>query len=431
MYKFLLSDVGGEKRFAAAVAKRLALLGALTQGDRRATGQSNALGLGGFDMDNKFGKRAMKQMLDSIWSCKDSALIDAPDSCVCEALKLIDSHLTTVLEEVGGDGDWRMGLDPYDDDTDSVRTFYGMMSTLLLGPCDRLADHRVAAIREGKSVSKYIESLENGTESKEVIKPKIDAEVQEAKVAGLNFHVLSNIWLYDVGVTRGSSENGRSGTSMSVPKFLNRCLGMNLARQKLLTDHFLDHLQTEVLSARRAGTYDHGIKTVTGNSVTIQKPRSFCFRGIEAMYERVLVYKVSVDRGLSSETALQLYQEALSLNDENGSEARGRQPIKTGFYMDDRQTYKVPKMFLIINQGSANKSCIIVRPNDGKTTWANGTVRDRLYAGYRFKPCNDVDDALKKWTREFNMADVPYSQWYQQSCRGRHVEREYVCETFH
>ena len=62
-YKFLISEVGGEKRFAAAVAKRLALLGALTQGDRRATGQSNALGLATFDFDNKFGTKALRKMV--------------------------------------------------------------------------------------------------------------------------------------------------------------------------------------------------------------------------------------------------------------------------------------------------------------------------------------------------------------------------------
>ena len=41
----LVSDVPGNKRFAMAVARRLATLGALTQGDRRATGSANALGL--------------------------------------------------------------------------------------------------------------------------------------------------------------------------------------------------------------------------------------------------------------------------------------------------------------------------------------------------------------------------------------------------
>lgn len=53
LYKILLSDISGEARFASAVARRLASLGALTQGDRRATGTANALGLGTFDIDNE------------------------------------------------------------------------------------------------------------------------------------------------------------------------------------------------------------------------------------------------------------------------------------------------------------------------------------------------------------------------------------------
>ena len=121
LYKFLISDVGGEKRFASAVAKRLALLGALTQGDRRATGSANSLGLSTFDMDNQYGSRALHKMLKLIWTCAGNEAVDkeVDDGLYVEALKMIDGHLKEALEaEERGEGTLEENLVPFDDDTE-------------------------------------------------------------------------------------------------------------------------------------------------------------------------------------------------------------------------------------------------------------------------------------------------------------------------
>ena len=52
-YKFLISSVGGEKRFAPPWLA-LGVVGALTQGDRRATVGAKGLGLTAFNFDTKF-----------------------------------------------------------------------------------------------------------------------------------------------------------------------------------------------------------------------------------------------------------------------------------------------------------------------------------------------------------------------------------------
>lgn len=59
IYKLVVTELGGEVRFAAAVSKRLSRLGALTKGDRRAATGSDMLSL--FDLDSKYGKRALKR----------------------------------------------------------------------------------------------------------------------------------------------------------------------------------------------------------------------------------------------------------------------------------------------------------------------------------------------------------------------------------
>jgi hypothetical protein len=56
-YHLLISSQGGERRFAAAVAKRLQSLGALTQGDRTATVGAKTLSITEFNFDTKYGKR--------------------------------------------------------------------------------------------------------------------------------------------------------------------------------------------------------------------------------------------------------------------------------------------------------------------------------------------------------------------------------------
>ncbi|XP_038050120.1 protein FORGETTER 1-like [Patiria miniata] len=63
LYKLLTTNLGGERRFAASVARRLQTLGALTQGDRRA---ATGADLTQFNFDTPYGRSALRTMYTSI-----------------------------------------------------------------------------------------------------------------------------------------------------------------------------------------------------------------------------------------------------------------------------------------------------------------------------------------------------------------------------
>lgn len=76
-YRLLFTNLGGERRFASIVAKRLESLGALTQGDRRA-----GLSLSAYNYDSAYGKRALEKMYRGIM--EQESLPVVPPMCSSE-----------------------------------------------------------------------------------------------------------------------------------------------------------------------------------------------------------------------------------------------------------------------------------------------------------------------------------------------------------
>jgi hypothetical protein len=77
-FKLMMTPIGGEWRFASAVAERLQQLGAITRGDRRASG---GMGLTTFAVDGIFGLEAIQEFQESlklkrIWRNMDVQFLD-------------------------------------------------------------------------------------------------------------------------------------------------------------------------------------------------------------------------------------------------------------------------------------------------------------------------------------------------------------------
>jgi len=205
---------------------------------------------------------------------------------------------------------------------------------------------------------------------------------------------------------------------INVPKFLNRCLGMPLHRQSMLTNHLVKCLDKRVRDAKSTGEYDIGIRTLTGNKVSVKNTRAFNFRGSEAMDESVLVYSVEIDQGMSSDTALKLYDEAIQADDSRGQ-------IKTGFYIDRRTLFKqCPPVYLIISMGRTSPNAVVVRPNNGRNCHNIPWIKDRF-----IQPSSRCDDLVKvrqMWDREFALADTDSDNAYQMWSFGRQRKPIYI-----
>eukprot|EP00526_Cylindrotheca_closterium_P003038 CAMPEP_0113641530 /NCGR_PEP_ID=MMETSP0017_2-20120614/21801_1 /TAXON_ID=2856 /ORGANISM="Cylindrotheca closterium" /LENGTH=1621 /DNA_ID=CAMNT_0000552875 /DNA_START=20 /DNA_END=4885 /DNA_ORIENTATION=- /assembly_acc=CAM_ASM_000147 len=442
IYKFLISKVGGEARFASAVARRLQSLGALTQGDRRATGSAQKLGLGEFDLDNEHGSHALNSMIYSIENCqfeseKALAVPELPVEECALALAKFDSILEKLKtyreEESPDDDDWqtcyRVACRTNDIPQSDMRDFEMINRVFQTANGRGFAAWREEALRDGESCAELSDKGYNPDDAELVTK-----HLAVSKDHGFVLPLICNILFHDVGLKpKDLLLRTYFSLETKIPRFFNRVLGWRISCQEVVTSLFSETMRAVIREARRQGRFDLGIRNLSGREIKFNgPPRCFRFRGLDAPDEAILLYNVRVDSGIPADLAKELYDDAMkddTLFGSNEAEEDGwlktgrRSQISTGFYIDSRNSYKKsPKVFLVINQSavSLDKSVMVVRPNLGRRYKDVNEVYNNIHSWRNWKPCDDIDKALKVWKKEFDLADIPSKEYYQSSCPGRH-----------
>jgi len=172
--------LGGERRFAAAVAKRLQSLGALTQGDRSATVGAQTMKLSDFNFDTKYGMMALQRLLD-----------------ILRETATVAKFSTTIALPTAS------GLPVFDaeDHSDIIKDVVSYLNDNNHSGCSFLR--------------KYLNV----------------PETYELTANDISFPIIGLVSLMKVGINIFKNE-----TATTVPRFLNRILGLECSSQNLLFD---------------------------------------------------------------------------------------------------------------------------------------------------------------------------------------------------
>uniref|UniRef100_A0A3P9AHA8 Protein strawberry notch homolog 2 n=1 Tax=Esox lucius TaxID=8010 RepID=A0A3P9AHA8_ESOLU len=191
--------------------------------------------------------------------------------------------------------------------------------------------------------------------------------------------------MMDVGIFCKEPRFGLSTEKdCSITKFLNRILGLEVHKQNSLFQYFTDNFDYLIEKDKKEGKYDMGILDLAPGNDEIYEEKQETFMTVGNPQDgQVVLYKISVDRGMPWKEAFEKAQNLKGLDE--------------GFYLSHKLRGNHPCV-LLAEQGRG-RNLIVYKPNIGKQ--AHPESLDNLQQRYRKV---SSDEAKDSWESQFNFS---------------------------
>ncbi|XP_076134872.1 strawberry notch homolog 2b isoform X1 [Alosa pseudoharengus] len=200
--------------------------------------------------------------------------------------------------------------------------------------------------------------------------------------------------MINVGIFSRDSRFGLSTEKdCTITKFLNRILGLEVHKQNSLFQYFTDNFDYLIEKDKKEGKYDMGILDLAPGNDEIYEEKQEEFLTVGNPHDgQVVLYKITVDRGMPWEEALAKSQ-SLSGPD-------------VGFYLSHKLRGTQPCV-LLAEQGRGH-NLIIHKPNIGKQ--AQPESLDNMGKRYRKVTPEEAKDIWEK-QYQFSFSKCSHANW--------------------
>eukprot|EP00300_Choanocystis_sp_HF-7_P018866 c20166_g1_i1.p1 GENE.c20166_g1_i1~~c20166_g1_i1.p1 ORF type:complete len:580 (+),score=110.61 c20166_g1_i1:1742-3481(+) len=342
-YELVVTNLAGERRFAASVARRLASLGAITKGDRRA---ATGADMSEFNVDSKYGRKALQMMCASVaQQTLPDAIIRAlrPTSTERPAATPALTQSVIITSDAAP-----TSSQPQADNPPPL----ALLQTLFTNVTQSLTD---TPARDTPPVPP---------------RPVLTTVQPNAATSALLTATTQALARIQLTATPG----------VNVRKLLNRMLVLNVAEQQAVFTLFQTFLDTLVAEEIANGTFDDGVTDVRATKVQLAHESLVTISNTDT----VRISQLDLDRGVSWSLAQQRCAAAIS----TGADA--------GFYVSKFIEIGSKDHLVLLALPSAQGSVAIVRPNTGVS---KSMTRGELLNKYtRVQP----DQAETLWSSKYD-----------------------------